>query len=122
MSPVYLFVYGTLRRGSQNAFAESLQAQARFVGSGRTRARLYDLGRHPGAVPSEAEKDWVWGEVFLLKRAPTTLAALDRYEGLEYERRTVVVELASGNRIEAAIYFLRREPKLGRIRSGEWTR
>lgn len=63
------------------------------MGTARMRGRLYDLGRHPGAVPSEAESEWVRGEAFLLKRAQTLLAALDRYEGSRYDRSVVRVEL-----------------------------
>ena len=122
MNPVYLFVYGTLRRGCRNRFAKLLAAQALFLGGAKTNGRLYDLGRHPGAVPSQAASEWVRGEVFLLSRAPALLAALDRYEGAKYERRTVPVYLASGKRIESMTYFLRREPAAGRIRAGEWTR
>jgi len=97
-----------------------LAAQARFVGSGRMPGRLYDLGSHPGAVPSETADEWVRGEVFLLKRPPKTLAALDQYEGTEYVRRIVPVQLASEKQIEGYVYFLKREPTSGRIRSGEW--
>ena len=122
MSPAYLFVYGTLRRGSPNRFARLLAAQARYAGAGRMLGRLYDLGNHPGAVPSKVQGEWVRGEVFLLKRPPATLAALDRYEGSEYERKMVRVQLASETHIEAAAYFLKREPTSGRIRSGEWNK
>jgi gamma-glutamylcyclotransferase (GGCT)/AIG2-like uncharacterized protein YtfP len=122
VSPVYLFVYGTLRRGCRNRFAELLAAEARFVGTGQVHGRLYDLGRHPGAVPSDVASERVRGEVFLLRSAPTLLAALDRYEGLAYLRRVVGVQLATGTRVEATTYFLRREPTAGRIRSGEWKR
>jgi len=121
VSPVYLFVYGTLRRGCPNRFAELLASRARCMGTARIGARLYHLGSHPGAVPSHAATDWVRGEVFLLKRAPTLLAVLDRYEGRQYERRVVQVALASGLRVEAMTYFLRREPGAGRIWSGEWS-
>lgn len=122
MSPAYLFVYGTLKRGSGNRFAQLLAAQARFVGEARMPGRLYDLGDHPGAVSSHVPGEWVHGEVFLLKRPATTLAALDRYEGSEYERRIVLVQPASAKQIEAHVYFLKREAASGRIRSGEWKR
>jgi gamma-glutamylcyclotransferase (GGCT)/AIG2-like uncharacterized protein YtfP len=122
VSPAYLFVYGTLRRGSPNRFARLLESQARFAGSGRMLGRLYDLGNHPGAVSSKAQGEWVRGDVFLLKRPTTTLPILDRYEGSEYERRMVPVHLASEKHIEAQVYFLKREPAGGRIQSGEWKR
>ncbi|HUJ51340.1 MAG TPA: gamma-glutamylcyclotransferase family protein [Bryobacteraceae bacterium] len=120
MRPAYLFVYGTLRRGSENRHARLLESAGRFLGSGRTVGRLYSFGRYPGAVRSEAPAEWVRGEVFLLRNPAQTLGALDRYEGSKYERVAAPVELPSGKQITAWIYFLRREPSAGRIPSGEW--
>ncbi|HTS51309.1 MAG TPA: gamma-glutamylcyclotransferase family protein [Bryobacteraceae bacterium] len=120
MTPAYLFVYGTLRRGSANRHARLLESAARFLGSARTAGRLYSFGRHPGAVRSEAPGEWVRGEVFLLKNPAQTLCALDRYEGAKYERVGAQVELPSGKQITAWVYFLRREPSAGRIATGEW--
>ena len=120
MSPAYLFVYGTLRRGSRNRHARLLESAARFLGAARTAGRLYSFGRHPGAVRSEAPVEWVRGEVFLLMNPAQTLSALDRYEGPRYERVAAPVELPSGQQITAWVYFLRREPSAGRIAAGEW--
>jgi len=116
----YLFVYGTLRRGSENRHASLLQSAGRFLGRGRIAGRLYSFGRHPGAVRSVVPGEWVRGEVFLLKKGPQTLNALDRYEGPKYARVTCLVELPSGSQITAWIYILRREPVGGRVMSGEW--
>jgi len=121
VSPAYLFVYGTLRRGSGNRHARLLESAARFLGGARTAGRLYSFGRHPGAVPSEVPGEWIRGEVFLLKNPTQTLPALDRYEGAKYERVEALVELPSGKQINGWVYFLRREPRAGRITSGEWT-
>ena len=43
-------------------------------------ARLYDLGRYPGACDPDGEEDIVHGEVVLLAD-PRALAWLDDYEG-----------------------------------------
>ena len=121
MSREYLFVYGTLRRGSRNRFARRLAENARFIGEGRIRGRLYDFGRYPGAVRSEASGEWVGGEVFLLRNRGL-LETVDRYEGPEFERSVVRVELTSGVEKECWVYFAKREPMTGRIAPGEWVR
>ena len=120
MKPGYLFVYGTLRRGSRNPHARSLERQGRFVGTARTAGRLYSFGRHPGAVRSEIPGEWVRGELFLLKNPAQTFGALDRYEGPKYDRIAARVEVPSGRQITAWIYFLKQEPSAGRIPTGEW--
>ncbi len=122
MSPAYLFVYGTLRRGSRNRFARLLESQARFVGNARVAGRLYSFGKYPGAIRSDLAGERVRGEVFLLKAPARILQALDEYEGPKYERVAVPVELASGKHIEAWVYFYRSKPVTGRIPSGKWPR
>src|SRR5580692_7203168 len=44
----YLFVYGTLRKGSGNPHARRLAEHAEWAGPGRIPGRLYRLGRYPG--------------------------------------------------------------------------
>ena len=122
MSPTYLFVYGTLRRGSHNRFAALLQSQARFVGAAKVAGRLYDLGRHPAGVRSDVAGEWVHGEVFLLMQPSQMLAVLDKYEGPNFPRARVPARLASGKDVEAWAYFCKSEPKSGRILAGEWFR
>jgi len=122
VSPAYLFVYGTLRRGSPNRFAQLLESQARFIGNARVVGRLYSFGKYPGAIRSDLPGEWVRGEVFLLKAPARILQALDEYEGPKYERVAVPVELASGKHIESWVYFYGSKRVTGRIGSGEWTR
>jgi gamma-glutamylcyclotransferase (GGCT)/AIG2-like uncharacterized protein YtfP len=83
----HLFVYGTLRRGSENQFARLLAERGHFVGVARVPGRLYDLGRYPGAMPSNQPNEWIHGEVFSVDAE--LLAALDEYEGPEFERAIV---------------------------------
>ncbi|HLH00762.1 MAG TPA: gamma-glutamylcyclotransferase family protein [Bryobacteraceae bacterium] len=107
MSRAYLFVYGTLRRGSKNRFAGVLASQARFAGTGRISAELYDLGKYPGAVPSEVPGRQVEGDVFLLKTSGKMLRILDAYEGPQFQRSTTLVQLPSGRQIECWVYWWR---------------
>ena len=122
MSPAYLFVYGTLQRGSRNRFAGLLESQSRFLGAARTRGRLYSLGKYPGAISFPASAEWIHGEVFLLKQPAKILRMLDSYEGPKFERAAAPVELASGRQIDAWAYFYRSEPSTGRVRSGRWAK
>ncbi len=118
----HLFVYGTLRRGSRNEFAQHLSDQAEFVGNARMPGRLYNLGRFPGVVASDRPGEFVAGEVFRLKNPVKTLAALDEYEGAEFERVIAEVQSDSGAHQKAWVY-LYRGGRTGRlIASGDWLR
>jgi gamma-glutamylcyclotransferase (GGCT)/AIG2-like uncharacterized protein YtfP len=81
-----------------------LDGVAELVGTGRVRGRLVDLGRYPGAIPSDTGD--VHGEVYRLTR-PDAWRALDSAEGPQYHRAQVAVELAGGHEVEAFIYWYR---------------
>lgn len=85
----HLFVYGTLRRGSDNQFARLLAERGRFLDETRVPGRLYDLGSYPGAKQSDRPNEWIVGEVFYLDEPGAVLGALDEYEGPEFERALV---------------------------------
>ena len=114
-----LFVYGTLRRRCRNKFARLLHTHARFLGNARVRGRLYQFSRYPGAVLSEVPDDWVRGEVFELED-PSILAALDEYEGTEFERAMVGVHLENGEQLEAWVYLFIGKRRGRHIKSGNW--
>lgn len=120
MVPSRLFVYGTLRRGSKNKFARLLHAHAQFVGNASIPGRLYRLGHYPGAVSSNTSGEWVRGELYLIHDPRWTLPALDSYEGPEFQRVKLEVQLDLGGRIEAWVYVCRGTPRGTRIRSGDW--
>lgn len=117
--PTHLFVYGTLLSGDTGAGGRAqrdrLAREARVVGSGTVRGRLYHLGRYPGLTLDDGESEFVHGELRELKTPATTLAWLDDYEGIvpgnhphnEYERRTIEVTLASGEHVTAWGYVYR---------------
>jgi len=114
-----LFVYGTLRRGSNNEFSRLLSAQAQFLGDGQIRGRLYKITWHPGAIPSDDPTDWVRGEVFRLEDTSQFLSTLDAYEGPGFERVEVTAHLDSGEQLQAWIYWYKGEQGT-RIESGDW--
>jgi gamma-glutamylcyclotransferase (GGCT)/AIG2-like uncharacterized protein YtfP len=111
----HLFVYGTLRRGCENEFARRLSEQGHFVGVARVPGRLYDLGHYPGARPAN---DSVAGEIFYVDES--LLAALDDYEGSEFERAIVSAQMDGARTLECWIYWY-AGPANGRlIASGDW--
>jgi gamma-glutamylcyclotransferase (GGCT)/AIG2-like uncharacterized protein YtfP len=122
MEPSYLFVYGTLRRGSKNKFARMLHSQAEFAGNARMPGRLYKLASYPGAVSSHTDGEWVRGEVYSMPDSRWILSALDNYEGPDFERVKLGVQLDSGERVQAWVYLYLGRPSAARIRSGDWLR
>ena len=71
---------------------------------------LYRFARYPGAMLSDQPDQWVEGELYQLVD-PGILIALDRYEGDEFERVAVAIQLHSGGpMLEAWVYLLRRAP------------
>jgi gamma-glutamylcyclotransferase (GGCT)/AIG2-like uncharacterized protein YtfP len=129
----YLFVYGTLMSGAHSELGteqrQRLAAESDSLGpASLPAARLYDLGRYPGAVFSAAIDDVVHGEVVLLTDPQATLAWLDEYEGYvhgaddnEYDRVVREMRLAGGETLDAWVYLLLAVPEHGReIVSGRW--
>lgn len=93
-----LFAYGTLMRGY--ALHPVLARGARFVGAGRVRGRLLDLGRYPGLV---AGPGTVVGELYRIDD-PQLLGTLDREEGYNFRRRRAAVARDDGTRVRAWVY------------------
>ncbi|MCH9683057.1 MAG: gamma-glutamylcyclotransferase, partial [Deltaproteobacteria bacterium] len=63
--PMFLFVYGTLRRRAAHPMHTPLQAASRFVGDARVRGSLYMVGDYPALELGNAA-GWVQGEVYEL--------------------------------------------------------
>jgi len=108
-----LFVYGTLRRGSRNQFAEMLAQRGRYAGEDRVHGRLYDFGRYPGARPEDGS---ITGEVFQLLDPAATLAALDEYEGPEFER----AQTRTTSGLHCWIYWYVGHSRGTPIATGDW--
>ena len=104
-----LFVYGSLRRGFR---AQGLMRRAggRYLGKAKVRGRLFNLGEFLGAVKAPFSSARVLGELYYLPSAAQALRSLDRYEGIGFRREVTEVELQSGRRVPAWIYWLKRAP------------
>ncbi len=130
----YLFVYGTLMSGAMTTLGRTqrlrLARESDSLGPASiAHARLYDLGRYPGAIAGGGEDDLVHGEAVLLSDPERTLHWLDAYEGIlpgkheqnEYERTLREVRLAGGESFDAWVYLLRAAPpRAARIEDGRW--
>lgn len=75
-----LFVYGTLRQGNTNDMATYLANHALFVAGGWFQGQMYQISYYPGVIASDNAGDRVYGEVYRLLDARSTLAILDDYE------------------------------------------
>lgn len=114
-----VFVYGTLRRGGSNHFR---MAHARFVAEGAVRGKLYRIDWYPGFVADE-NAGLVKGEIFRADGA--TMAELDEFEGGEYRRVKIAVEVGEGIGAEAVLVawiweWLGEAREDRRIVSGDW--
>lgn len=91
--PDSLFVYGSLRSEFDNAHARRLRGEADWLGPATVRGSIFFIGelqRYPGY---RRDPDGiVRGELWRLRNAPQTLAALDDYEGPEYSRVEIDLE------------------------------
>lgn len=102
-----LFVYGTLRRASRIKIARLFHANSEFLGTARMQGRLVRSHPHRGIVRSSRPGEWICGEVFRMKDPAKLLPTLDEYEGPDYKRTAVPVELDSGQRLRAWMYLLK---------------
>lgn len=106
----YLFVYGTLRKG--HAQTHRFLGDARFVAPGSMSGTLYDLGKYPGVRRTGGHEGRVAGEVYELVGTDMDrrLANIDRYEGPEFRRSRVIVQLNDGRRHRVWAYLLADGP------------
>ena len=89
-----------------------------YVGQGKVRASLYDLGRYPGAI-KDGKGSEVIGDLFLLTDPERVLKVLDKYEGIphpgakdaEFVRERTFVRLRSGQQKKAWVYWYNFDPK-----------
>ncbi|NBB18204.1 hypothetical protein GVN20_02450 [Runella sp. CRIBMP] len=93
-----IFVYGTLMQGFTNPFAKKIRQNGIWRGKASFAGALYDLGDYPGAIYQPQSPHRVQGEVWELEEFQKTIAALDRYEGIqarnpEYVRQSIPVTL-----------------------------
>ena len=121
-----IFVYGTLDKIP--LFSELLKTEEiKYVGRGKIKARLYDLGEYPGAV--EDRENRVYGKVYEISGMDKVLPQFDEYEGFYpdkpekslYVRKVKKVEMDDGRILKAYVYIYNRSVKgLKEIESGVW--
>lgn len=123
LSPVSLFVYGTLLRGLSRA---QVLGGARFLGPGLVEGQLFDLGQYPGLRPG---RGLVVGEVWQVDRL--TLQRIDGIEDFDrrdpsaslYRRIGIQIRAFSGALLEACTYLYNRNPPIdARIAHGDYRR
>ncbi|WPV00955.1 gamma-glutamylcyclotransferase family protein [Mucilaginibacter sp. cycad4] len=98
----FLFVYGTLLQPG-NEFAAYLNKHCKFIGDGKIRGRLYDIGEYPGAVIGSTEERYIYGSIFMMDDPEAILKVIDDYEGIgklyhhpqEYIRQKVGIYTAN---------------------------
>jgi gamma-glutamylcyclotransferase (GGCT)/AIG2-like uncharacterized protein YtfP len=111
-----LFVYGSLRSEFDNRYARLLRENAESKGHATVAGSIFRIGKYPGF---RQEPDGiVHGELWKLREPVVTLAALDDYEGSEYSRVIVNVEMPQ---VKAWIYVYKGPVHEGqRIQSGDF--
>ena len=83
----HLFVYGSLRSGFRSPAYEYISRYFNFIGEGRVKGRLFDMGSYPAAIPSD-EDHYISGELYSIRDESEfswAIAQLDDYEGVNVE-------------------------------------
>jgi len=116
-----LFVYGSLRSGFHHPAFEYISRHFLFVGDGKTKGVVYDIGAFPGALETTLES-FIIGEVYAIKNEDEfdwAIAQLDDYEGVEaedgetplFKRALTEVYLDNGEKTQAWIYWFNDDVK-----------
>ena len=114
---MYLFVYGSLKRG-QSPLAAELWSQAEFAGLATVEGTLYRLAHYCGMVDGPGR---VHGELARLLSPETIFAQLDEYQGSDYTRVLRPALLDSGATVQTMVYmYSGRLDSVAVIPSGRW--
>jgi len=109
-----LFVYGSLRSGFRSPAYEYISKHFNFVGEGKVKGKLYDMGNYPAARPIDGDS-FIKGELYTARHPSEfdwAIGQLDDYEGINgeadevnfYQRRLADVHL-EGKLVPAWIYW-----------------
>ena len=117
----YLFVYGTLKSGFENRYAQQLRREATLLGRAHMPGRLYRIRSYPGMRPPRDPKDLVTGELYELHQPSKTLEVLDEWEE-DYDRELHPATLRKTvKQFPAWVYMYRQSlPEDRYVASGEW--
>jgi gamma-glutamylcyclotransferase (GGCT)/AIG2-like uncharacterized protein YtfP len=110
VTDIYVFVYGTLRRGEINdlslAAARAGLPVPEYAGSAAVRGHLYDFGDWPGLLP-DPDGMAVTGDVYRID--PRLLPVMDAIEEYDPRERSCFVRrrirLAAGGRERDCYYY-----------------
>lgn len=113
MKSDYLFIYGTLLSALNHPMHDVLKRYAELSAEVTLQAKLFDLGRYPGVVLSDNQKNRVKGEIYKISDCGKLFKVLDRYEGCsdefpephQYLRRVVPVQADDDTKIDAWVYL-----------------
>ncbi|MFN0082422.1 MAG: gamma-glutamylcyclotransferase [Ferruginibacter sp.] len=116
-----IFVYGTLRNGMLNQVVPQVSAYIHADAKGFVNGRLFDTGEYPAAKPNKLNQTKVYGDVLLVddSQIENVLNVLDNYEEINehepekslFKRKLVDVNITSGKKIRAWIYWYNRDIK-----------
>jgi gamma-glutamylcyclotransferase (GGCT)/AIG2-like uncharacterized protein YtfP len=125
-TPNLIFVYGTLRRGSDHPNAERLARQSAWLGTASLTGTLYRVSWHPALVLEGG--DHVTGDLLRLTDATASLPWLDAFESCgpddppphDYRREMAEVMTADGP-VSAMVYVWNLPlDLLERMPGGDW--
>lgn len=111
MTPIRVFVYGTLKRGFDNHL---LLANSKFISNAKTLHPYPMICKYPSfpyLIDAEGKGLCVYGEVYEV--AHQTIQRLDELEGYpdHYTRREIEVVLEDKTIVKATMYFLAEKIK-----------
>ena len=121
----YLFVYGTLTKNNKPNF-ELMINKMEYVGRGKIRGKLYDLGEYPGVI--EHQDGYVFGEIYRINDSKT-LSMIDKYEDFDksnpekslYLRKIIDATLEDGTETKVYAYLYNQSIKnMKEIPTGIW--
>jgi gamma-glutamylcyclotransferase (GGCT)/AIG2-like uncharacterized protein YtfP len=107
-----LFVYGSLRRGFHSPVYEYISRFFKFIGEGKVRGQLFDMGSYPAGVPASGE-NYIIVELYQAKNEHEfswAIGQLDDYEGVTVEADEVQLY-----RREAVDVFINNEATIAWI-------
>lgn len=121
-----LFVYGTLRRGSDHANAARLARESAWLGHATLSGTLYRVTWHPALVLDG--EDTITGDLLRLTDPAASLPWLDAFESCGPDdppphdyRREIAEVLTANGAVEAIVYVWNLGVEgLERIASGDW--
>lgn len=125
----HLFVYGTLRLGFSNHYAQLLQKNAIHKGRATINGKLFDVGGYPGIIRSTISHELITGDIFEFPFDSDLMAVLDEYEMCsstypepqEYKREIIKITTNNASIIRCWVYIYNWEiSHHTRIQSGDY--